>query len=123
MTENDERRHCLIVFLSSFGPGGPAVLIAVPSSFGPWRPSIVERCVRSLHRFGSPGGSLRDQVLASLEPAFGRDRGGFGCCVVAVVVAVVAQRGALSWLRGGGHTLYLDALRPRTKATGKLEAL
>ncbi|MES9606666.1 hypothetical protein [Actinomadura sp. NPDC000929] len=26
------------------------------------------------HRSGSPGGSLRDQVLASLEPAFGRDR-------------------------------------------------
>ncbi|MEU4825215.1 hypothetical protein AB0H37_25360, partial [Actinomadura sp. NPDC023710] len=26
------------------------------------------------HRFGSPCGSLRDQILASLESAFGRDR-------------------------------------------------
>ncbi len=34
------------------------------------------------HRSGSPGGSLRDQVLASLEPAFGRDRNVTGLRVV-----------------------------------------
>src|SRR5690606_40348857 len=31
-------------------------------------------CARSLHRSDSPRGSLRDQVLAPLKPAFGRDR-------------------------------------------------
>ncbi|MEU8306234.1 hypothetical protein AB0C84_22025, partial [Actinomadura sp. NPDC048955] len=52
----------LIAFISSFGPGGP--------------PSSINAGDR-WHRSVSPGGSLRDQVLASLEPAFGRDRGVF----------------------------------------------
>jgi hypothetical protein len=39
-----------------------------------WRPSIVDKSGDRWHRSGSPCGSLRDQVLASLEPAFGRDR-------------------------------------------------
>jgi hypothetical protein len=64
-----------MAFLSSFGPGGPAVFMAVPSSFGPWRPSIVGHRGDRWHRSGSPCGSLRDQILASLETAFGRDRG------------------------------------------------
>ncbi|MGW5418420.1 hypothetical protein, partial [Actinomadura geliboluensis] len=45
---------------------------------GAWGAPPRTNHVRSLHRFGSPGGSLRDQVLASLEPAFGRDRDGPG---------------------------------------------
>ncbi|MEV0662289.1 hypothetical protein ACIBI3_34775 [Actinomadura luteofluorescens] len=47
-----------------------------------WRPSIVDKGGDRWHRFGSPGGSLRDQFLASLETAFGRDRDPSGCCVV-----------------------------------------
>jgi len=39
-----------------------------------WRAFLQRAKRRSLHRFGSPGGSLRDQVLASLEPGFARDR-------------------------------------------------
>jgi hypothetical protein len=53
------------------------------SSFGPWRPSIVDKAGDRWHRSGSPCGSLRDQILASLESAFGRDRGALvvaWCC-------------------------------------------
>ncbi|WP_258938517.1 hypothetical protein [Actinomadura luteofluorescens] len=60
-------RPVFIAFFSSFGPGGP--------------PSSIKAGDR-WHRFGSPCGSLRDQILASLESAFGRDRNHFGCCVV-----------------------------------------
>jgi hypothetical protein len=40
-----------------------------------WRPSIVDKAGDRWHRSGSPCGSLHDQILASLESAFGRDRG------------------------------------------------
>ncbi|WUH96750.1 hypothetical protein OHR68_24650 [Spirillospora sp. NBC_00431] len=59
-----------IAFLSSFGPGGP------PSS---------RNAARSLHRSGSPCGSLRDQVLASSN-------------LPSVAIAGV---GVVAWLRRG----------------------
>jgi hypothetical protein len=61
----------------------------VLSSFGPGGPSIVGHRGDRWHRFGSPGGSLRDQVLASLKPAFGRDRNQGGRCGVATEAEAV----------------------------------
>ncbi|MEU8303622.1 hypothetical protein AB0C84_08665 [Actinomadura sp. NPDC048955] len=68
-----------------------AVFIAIPSSFGPDGPPSSDTAGDRWHRSDAPGGSLRDQVLASLKPAFGRDRNCWGCCVVAVSAEVGAS--------------------------------
>ncbi|GAA2291052.1 hypothetical protein GCM10010402_56910 [Actinomadura luteofluorescens] len=58
---------------------------------GPEGPPSSRNAGDRWHRSGSPGGSLRDQILASLESAFGRDRDHWGRRGVAQGAGVCAE--------------------------------
>ncbi|RKS74466.1 hypothetical protein BZB76_2980 [Actinomadura pelletieri DSM 43383] len=88
------------------GQGGFGfVSMGVHATFGPGGPPSSWTAVRSLHRFGSPCGSLRDQVLASLEPAFGRDRRPSGRRGVAMGAGGGGQ-GGVGFVSMGVHSTF-----------------
>jgi hypothetical protein len=75
------------------------LLFSPPSGLG-GPPSSIKAAIAGIAP-ARLGGSLRDQILASLESAFGRDRGHSGCRGVAAKAEVAALWRSLASFRFG----------------------